>query len=164
VRFIETYRSRFGVELLCLVMGLAPSTYYYRRARLDLPSRRRAGDRSLLTRVMAIWVASRFTQGSPRVHAQLAREGIRVGRKRVERLMREAGLTGASTGRYFRTTESDPPHGWRRTWWIVGLHAATHPTSLEPFLCRRVPSRNGEMAVSGRIRDRTLDRAGNRTR
>jgi putative transposase len=108
VRFIDAHRSRFGVEQLCLVMGMAPSTYYYRRAHLGQGSQRRETDRVLLERITSIWTDSRATYGSPRVHAQLAREGIRVGRKRVERLMREAGLKGAYRSRYFRTTESDP--------------------------------------------------------
>ena len=108
MRFIEAHRSRFGVEPLCQVMGMASSTYYYRRARLGQPSPRRQGDRALLQRITEIWTDSRGTYGSPRVHAQLLREGVRVGRKRVERLMREADLRGAYRSRYFRTTESDP--------------------------------------------------------
>jgi putative transposase len=108
VRFIEAHRSRFGVESLCQLMGMAPSTYYYRRARLSRPCPRREADRLLLDRITAIWIGSRFTYGSPRVHAQLAREGIRVSRKRVERLMRQAGLRGAYRSRYFRTTQTDP--------------------------------------------------------
>jgi putative transposase len=108
VRFVEAHRARFGVEPLCQVMGMAPSTYHYRRARLGRPPRRRQDDRALLEHILRIWADSRATYGSPRVHAQLAREGIRVGRKRVERLMREAGLKGAHRSRYFRTTESDP--------------------------------------------------------
>lgn len=108
MRFVETYRARFGVGPLCQVMGMAPSTYYYRRARLGRPAARREQDRALSERITTIWVDSRFTYGSPRVHAQLAREGVRVGRKRVERLMRQAGLKGAYRSRYFRTTESDP--------------------------------------------------------
>jgi len=108
VRFIEAHRARFGVESLCQVMGMAPSTYYYHRARLTRPSRRSEDDRVLLEHIQRIWTSSRFTYGSPRVQAQLAREGIRVGRKRVERLMHAAGLKGAYRSRYFRTTESDP--------------------------------------------------------
>ncbi len=108
MRFIEVHRSRFGVEPLCRILGMAPSTYYYHRARVGRPSRRREEDRQLAARITAIWVESHFTYGSPRVHAQLAREGIRVGRKRVERLMREAQIKGAYRSRYFRTTESDP--------------------------------------------------------
>jgi putative transposase len=108
VRFIEAYRARFGVEPLCQVMGMAPSTYYYRRARRGRPSPRREHDKALLQRITEIWMESHATYGSPRVHAQLAREGIRVGRKRVERLMAEAELKGAYRSRYFRTTTSDP--------------------------------------------------------
>ena len=87
MRFIEAHRARFGVEPLCQIMGMAPSTYYYRRTRLGKPNTRRDGDRLLLERISTIWTDSRATYGSPRVHAQLAREGTRVGRKRVERLM-----------------------------------------------------------------------------
>ncbi len=108
MRFIEAHRSRFGVEPLCRVLGMRVSTYYYHRGRLGKPSRRRERDRLLLERITAIWIESRFTYGSPRVHAQLAREGTRVGRKRVERLMREAGVKGAYRSRYFRTTDTDP--------------------------------------------------------
>jgi putative transposase len=108
VRFIEAHRSRFGVEPLCQLLGMASSTYYYRRSTLAKPSRRREDDRALLAQITSIWENSRFTYGSPRVHAQLARDGIRVGRKRVERLMREADIKGAYRSRYFRTTESDP--------------------------------------------------------
>ena len=108
MRFIDTFRSRFGVEPLCRELGLAPSTYYYRRSRLRAPAARRDADRDLLVLITDIWIESRYTYGSPRVHAQLARDGIRVGRKRVERLMREAGLQGAYRSRYFRTTEADP--------------------------------------------------------
>jgi putative transposase len=108
VRFIEAHRARFGVESLCQVMGMAPSTYYYHRARLERPCRRRDEDRALLEHILRIWTSSRATYGSPRVHAQLAKDGIRVSRKRVERLMREAALKGAHRSRYFRTTESDP--------------------------------------------------------
>lgn len=108
MRFIQAHRDRFGVEQLCQVMGMAPSTYYYRRSRLGTPNPRRDADRVLLEQITRIWTDSRATYGSPRVHAQLAREGVYVGRKRVERLMRRAGLKGAYRPRYFRTTESDP--------------------------------------------------------
>ena len=108
MRFIDTYRPRFGVEQLCRVLGMPLSTYYYHRARLGRPVKRREQDRQLMEQITAIWTDSRFTYGSPRVHAQLARQGVRVGRKRVERLMREASLRGAHRSRYFRTTESDP--------------------------------------------------------
>jgi putative transposase len=108
VRFIQAHHARFGVEPLCQVMGMAPSTYYYHRARFGQLCPRREEDRALLEHILRIWTSSRATYGSPRVHAQLAKEGIRVGRKRVERLMREAGLKGAYRSRYFRTTESDP--------------------------------------------------------
>jgi len=64
-------------------------------------------DIRLLSRIQSIHSASRGTYGSPRVHRQLRREDIRSGRKRIERLMREAGLRGRVRRRFRRTTDSD---------------------------------------------------------
>ncbi len=57
---------------------------------------------------LAIHARSRGTYGAPRIHAELRAQGIRVGRKRVARLMREAGLEGVSRRRKRRTTQRDP--------------------------------------------------------
>jgi transposase InsO family protein len=68
----------------------------------------RAGrDAALLSQIRAAHFTSRETYGSPRVHAQLRRNDVRVGRKRVERLMREAGLRGRIRRRFLRTTDSN---------------------------------------------------------
>lgn len=116
--FIEAHRRRFGVERLCQVMGLAPSTFYYRRARLGVRSDRQRQDEELTVQIRQIHERSRGTYGAPRVHAQLRRDGVRVARKRVERLMREANLKGAYLPRYFRTT-------------ISGLETRTAPDLVE---------------------------------
>lgn len=108
MRFINTYGRGFGVERLCQVMGLAPSTYYWRRARLGTVTARALSDSALLERIEAIHEQSRGTYGAPRVHAALAEQGWHVGRKRVERLMRQHGLKGAYRPRYFTTTETSP--------------------------------------------------------
>jgi putative transposase len=55
-------------------------------------------------RIEAIWERSRRTYGAPRIHALLAREGIRVGRKRVERLMRQLRIQGAHLHKHWKTT------------------------------------------------------------
>ena len=65
---------------------------------------------SALERIRAVHERSGGTYGAPRVHAQLRRDGIRVGRKRVERLMRQAGLQGAFLRKRWRvvSTRQDP--------------------------------------------------------
>jgi transposase InsO family protein len=84
------------------LLGVSTSGYYAWLVRE--PSRRSCSDARLLARIRTLHASSRGTYGAPRIHAQLAREGVHVGRKRVARLMRLAGLCGASRGRLPHTT------------------------------------------------------------
>ena len=110
--FVQAHRDRFAVGLLCRVGGLRTSTYYDRRpgGPRSRPSTRVLGDAALLERIEAIHERSRATYGISRVHAQLLLDGHRVGRSRVERLMRERGLQGVCLRRHWRTTIADPNH------------------------------------------------------
>src|ERR1700680_987836 len=72
------------------------------------PSAHARRDANLLSRIRAIYTRSRGTYGMPRIHAELAEQGIHVGRKRVARLMRIAGLRGVSRRRWFSTTQRQP--------------------------------------------------------
>ena len=103
-RFVAAERAAFPVRMLCRIVGVAVSGFYaWRRRR---PGRRREGDRRMSERIGVIFAASRRTYGSPRVHAELRAEGVRVGRKRVARLMREGGLAVARQRRRVpRTTD-----------------------------------------------------------
>ncbi len=87
------------------VLGVPPSGFYAWRKR-PLSARARA-DVELGAEIAGIHRESRGTYGAPRVHAELAAHGVRVGRKRVARLMRRAGLQGVSRRRPFRTTVRD---------------------------------------------------------
>jgi len=90
---VATYRGEFGVARLCRVVNLPVSTFY---DRVSPPVSARAGvDAELTDRIEKIWVDSGRTYGAPRIHAALTRDGIRVGRKRVERLMAGRGWSGA---------------------------------------------------------------------
>ncbi|MFI9536882.1 IS3 family transposase [Nocardia fusca] len=95
MRFVKD--SRHPVELVLRVLGIASSTYYWWCKRLDEPSARQIADEALLAEIVDIHTSSGGTYGSPRVHAMLARRGISVGRKRVERVMRVAGRLPAET-------------------------------------------------------------------
>ncbi|MEV0394965.1 IS3 family transposase [Polymorphospora rubra] len=103
-------KDRFGVEPVLRVLRIAPSTYYGWLARQAAPGPREVEDRGLLSEIVDIHDRSAHTYGSPRVHATLARRGIRVGRKRVERLMREHDLQGAFLRRGWRagSTKQNP--------------------------------------------------------
>ena len=79
---------------MCRVLGVSPSGYYAWRSRE--PSKHSQRDHELTERIAAIHEASRGTYGMPRIHAELVEDGEHVGRKRVARLMRAAGLEGVS--------------------------------------------------------------------
>ena len=90
---------------MCRVLGVSPSGFY---ARLKRPPSARAHiDAELSERITEIHRRSHGTYGAPRIHAELKAQGIRVGRKRVARLMREAGLHGASRRKWITTTVRD---------------------------------------------------------
>ena len=93
------------VATMCRVLGVSPSGYYAWRER-PLSARARA-DAQLLERIQGIHRKSRDTYGVPRVFAELVAEGKHVGRKRVARLMRGAGLQGASRRKGCWTTRRD---------------------------------------------------------
>ena len=91
---------------MCRVLEVSTSGYYAWRKRG--PSRRAQEDERLSQRIKEIHQKSRGTYGAPRIHAQLAREGICVGRKRVARLMRRHDLQGVSRRKRLSTTKRDP--------------------------------------------------------
>lgn len=110
--FIDAHT--FSVDLVLRVLGIPASTYYDWRARQAAPSRRQLEDAQLLEMIVKIRTAHEFagTYGSPRVWLELRRQGIRVGRKRVERIMREHGLAGAFLRRGWKggSTKQNPRH------------------------------------------------------
>ena len=97
-RFVQEHRETFRVGMMCRVLKVSRSGYYAWRKRQ--PSRREREDRVLVERIHAIHAQSRETYGSPRIHAQLRREGAHVGRHRVARLMRWEGLRGCAKQRF----------------------------------------------------------------
>ena len=95
-------RARWPIATMARLLGVSTSGYYAWLVRE--PSKRSCSDAQLLARIRTLHASSRGTYGAPRIHAQLAREGVHVGRKRVARLMRMAGLHGASRRRWPYTT------------------------------------------------------------
>jgi putative transposase len=93
------------VATLCRVLGVSSSGYYAWSKRSL--SRRAKDDAVLIERIRAIHAASKGTYGAPRIHAELQANGIHVGKKRIARLMRQAGLIGVSRRRFVTTTVRD---------------------------------------------------------
>jgi len=92
-RFVAAEKVNHRVSTMCRVLGVSRQGFYAweRRAPCD----RALNDAWLMERIGRVHAASRGLYGSPRIHAELAEEGVRVGRKRVERLMARAGIEGA---------------------------------------------------------------------
>lgn len=101
---IRRHEDAYTVALMCRVLRVSRAGYYAWRRRAT-PARTVA-DAALTTVIAAVHATSRRTYGSPRVHAALRADGTRVGRKRVARLMRDAGLVARRRRRFVVTTES----------------------------------------------------------
>ncbi len=98
-------QAMFPIHAMCTAFGVSRSGYY---AWLDRrQSARASADAVLVKRIRAIHKVSKETYGAPRIHAELADEGVHVGRKRIERLMKAAGIAGVSRRRGVRTTFRD---------------------------------------------------------
>ena len=110
VAFIDKYRSRYGVEPICAVLPIAPSTYYRCKDLERHPDKRcyRARrDETLEVEIQRVWTENRQVYGARKVWKQLNREWVFVARCTVERLMKRLGLQGARRGKRVRTTIPD---------------------------------------------------------
>jgi putative transposase len=104
--FVAGEAAQHPVALSCRVLGVARSGYYAWRGRAA--SARARADAALSARILTIHQTSRETYGSPRIHADLQANGERCGRRRVARLMRQAGVRGChGQRRQVRTTTPD---------------------------------------------------------
>jgi putative transposase len=102
---VSANQAKYSVRRMCDLLGVSPSGYYAWKPREA--SSRTLADEELRGKIGAIYERSRGTYGAPRIHAELAANGTLVSRKRVARLMREAGWVGASRRRRIVTTVRD---------------------------------------------------------
>ena len=105
IAYIHAHKDRYGVEPICRVLPIAPSTYHAAQRRGA--SARAARDRQLKAEIARVHAEHFGVYGARKVWRQLHREGIAVARCTVERLMRELGLRGAVRGKTRRTTTPD---------------------------------------------------------
>ncbi len=109
--FIDEHRDEYGVEPICRVLPIAPSTYRAHAARLANPSKlpnRAKRDAELRPEIQRVWDENFEVYGVRKVWRQLNREGIAIARCTVARLMGDMGLAGAVRGRPVKTTRSNP--------------------------------------------------------
>lgn len=107
VNFIDQHRKRYGVEPICAVLPIAPSTYYRHKdveRNPDKRSYRAKRDEMLEGEIQRVWDENRQVYGVRKVWKQLNREWVFVARCTVERLMHKLGIQGAVRGKRIRTT------------------------------------------------------------
>jgi putative transposase len=115
IAYIDAHRDRFGVEPICRVLPIAPSTYYDATRR---PASARAlRDQELQAEICRVHAEHFGVYGARKVWRQLHREGIAVARCTVERLMGELHLEGVRRGKARRTTTPDQAPLGQPTWW-----------------------------------------------
>ena len=102
---MKANQAEYATATMCRVLGVSASGYYAWQQRP--PSPRAVQDAELTMKIHTIHLESRGTYGAPRVHAELAAQGMHVGRKRVARLMRAAAVQGVSRRKQIFTTTRD---------------------------------------------------------
>lgn len=108
-RFMDAQKAEFPIRFMAKRLGVSTSGFYEWRYRQTHPCRRQIEDAALSETIIEVWRQSRGTYGSPRVWAELRLGlGIEVGRKRVERLMRQAGIEGVYRRRRRGCTSRNP--------------------------------------------------------
>ena len=133
VGFINDHRETYGVESICRVVPIAPSTYYRHRARQLDPTKRAARavrDEVLKAIIQRIWREHDQAYGSRKVWKQMGREGLHEARWRVRRLMRELWLVGVVRGRAWTTTTQPDAAAPRPADLVDRRFVATRPNQL----------------------------------
>jgi len=105
--WIERHRTQWPVSLSCEVLGVSPSGYHEHRRRSNKPHPRRIGNDALLVHIRAVHAESRGEYGWPRVWKQLLAQGIRVGKERVRKLMKQHRIRARGKRKFKATTDSN---------------------------------------------------------
>ena len=133
VGFINAHRDVHGVESICRMLPIAPSTYFRHQAQRADPNRRSTRaqrDDELRAIIRRIWTEHFQVYGPRKVWRQMRREGLRVARCRVRRLMRAMGLAGAVRGRAWVTTTQSQMDAQRPADLVERHFTATRPNQL----------------------------------
>ena len=141
VAYIDEHRDEFGVEPICRVLEMAPSTYYSAKSRP--PSARAVQDAIMMQALMALWVANRKVYGAHKLWKAAHRAGHVIGRDQVARLMRELGIEGVSRRRKKVFTTRQDPDAARAPDLVNRDFTADRPDALWVTDITYVPTRSG---------------------
>jgi len=141
VRYIDAHRDEFGVEPICKVLQVAPSTYYSARSRAL--SARAVRDAVLMQVLMVLWVANRKVYGAHKLWKAARRAGHDIGRDQVARLMRELRIEGVSRQRKKVFTTRPDPDAVRAPDLVNRNFTADRPDALWVTDLTYVPTRSG---------------------
>lgn len=133
VRFIDQHRDTYGVEPICDVLPIAPSTYFRQKAQEQDPTKRSArahDDDELRAEIRRVWDEHEQVYGPRKVWRQLRREGHDVARCTIERLMRALGLRGVVRGRAWKVTTQSDAAAARPADLVERRFEATQPNQL----------------------------------
>jgi transposase InsO family protein len=133
ISFLDQHRDTYGVEPICAVLPIAPSTYFLRKAQQQDATKRSARarrDDELRAAIQRVWDENEQVYGPRKVWRQLRRDGVDVARCTIERLMRAMDLRGTVRGRAWKvTTQSDLAVG-RPADLVARQFTATRPNQL----------------------------------
>lgn len=143
VAYIDGHRDEFGVEPICAVMQMAPSTYYAAKKRELSPSARATRDAVMMQVLLVLWMANRKVYGAHKLWKAARRAGHDIGRDQVARLMRELGIEGISRRRKKIFTTVQDPDATRAPDLVKRNFTATAPNELWVTDLTYVPTRSG---------------------
>ncbi len=143
VEYIDGHRDEFGVEPICRVLQMAPSTYYAAKQREVAPSARAVRDAVLVPVLMALWLANRKVYGAHKLWKAARRAGHEIGRDQVARLMRRMEIQGVSRRRKKVFTTRSDPDAARAPDLVNRNFTADRPDALWVTDLTYVPTRSG---------------------
>src|SRR5215207_636228 len=143
VGFVDDHRDEFGVEPICKVLQVAPSTYYAARRRQVAPSARAVRDTVMMQVLMVLWVANRRVYGAHKLWKAARRAGHDIGRDQVSRLMRQMAIEGVSRRRRRVLTTRQDLDGLRAPDLVNRHFRADRPDALWVTDLTHVPTRTG---------------------
>ena len=150
--YIDAHRDHHGVEPICRTLGVAPSTYYAAKTRR--PSARAIRAQALKPEITRVYQSNYRVYGRHKIRRQMNREGVRIGRDQVARLMGELGIAGVVRGKVKRTTVSDP-RAERAPDLVERRFVAERPTSCgSPTSPMPPPGRTPSMSPSSSMSSR----------
>jgi putative transposase len=143
VGFIDGHRDEFGVEPICRVLQVAPSTYYAAKRRQLAPCARAVRDAAMMQVLMVLWVANRKVYGAHKLWKAARRAGHDIGRDQVARLMRVMDIEGVSRRRRKVFTTVADPDAVRAPDLVNRNFTADRPDALWVTDLTYVPTRTG---------------------